>query len=146
MKQRSSIFTVALFLVTNSLFSQNISGIWEGELVQPQSSIQSNYKLTLRLKHVGKKIEGTATIAVDSLLAEVELVGKELKKNIFELTETVILRHTEGKNQEWCLGKFNVVLQKSEQGKELIGTFDSKTTFSTCPISIVRLHKGLPRA
>lgn len=135
-----------MVLSCNILCAQNITGTWEGELVQENSTFSNQYKLTLTLKQVGKKISGTAAISIEKISAEVELSGKMIAKNVYELNEIRILRHTEEKNQEWCLGRFLLNYEKTEKGRELSGFFDSKTTFSTCPVSKIKLVKGVPRA
>jgi len=121
-------FLILSFLLWSSfcIAQKNISGIWEGKLVQNEGSIWTNYYFRINIAQNKGKLSGYCNVLVDKEFATMEFVGT-IEKNKLHLEEKSLLRHSQNSDFEWCLKVIDLNYSNKNKIESLDGNWIGKT-------------------
>lgn len=120
-----NIFRFTFFLlIVQTGFSQNLSGVWQGAMIQNGTSIEKSILIYFDLNATTTSVEGycrnelynTETFALKKFKGTI-------KKNDIELKEIVVSKKTSPSRVQWC--RLNCSLKYNEETGYLEGTYTS---------------------
>ena len=91
-------------------------------------------------------ITGRSYVYVDSIYAEMNLIGDVHSGIYLQLEDEKILDHLELHGMEWCIKTYQLLLKQNGDVLRLEGHWQGKTSFSTCVPGRIFLKKTVPRA
>lgn len=136
----------SLFYIMTAFSQKELSGYWEGTITQEEGGFLPKYSIELFLIQKGDTIIGRSFVYVDSIFAEMDVIG-ELHSGIFlELRDMKILEHESIQGMEWCIKRYQLMLKQQDSVIHLEGYWQGKTSFSDCVPGKIFLKKKIPRA
>ena len=127
---------------------EDLTGAWEGYLLQNEGGIGDRFDLTMQLRQNGIFLQGTAyvTFADGSMFAELRLSGHQLPNGSWKLTETEILRSKQPDSILWCFKQYEL-LQGYAEGRILLsGPWWGNTVQGPCIPGSIKIWRKFKSA
>lgn len=101
-----STIIISFLIISIIVVAQDISGSWQGYLLQKSGGIENSYKFTAEMKHTKNSVTGTTRISLwnePEIFGEIEFSGA-FKNNSLFFKETKIIDENKGlKTFDWCI-------------------------------------------
>ncbi|MBN2891061.1 MAG: hypothetical protein JXL97_04265 [Bacteroidales bacterium] len=139
---------ISLILISAHLFGQDVSGLWEGFLIQGSGGIASTYNFTIDVKQKGNSVSGHTKISLikePDIYGKIEYSGSFVNKE-FVFRETKILKENKGRNAfDWCIKTGKLYYSEKGDSAFLSGDWTAIKPFSCTPGSITVRQKLPPK-
>lgn len=140
------LFVAMLFVSSEIVAQNNLSGTWEGTIEQTKGDLHSEFDLTMKIVQSGNEIIGRSTIQIDGMFVEMEIRGSVHSGVFTQIDDTRIIDSKEKDGIEWCDKSYQLVYKLKDKQKVLEGHWQGKTSFSTCTPGKIYLKKQVIRA
>ena len=140
-------FVLLMMISVNLCFAQqDLNGYWKGIITHEDGGYTPEYSFELFIIQKGDSITGRSYVYVDSIYAQMNIKGDVHDGIYLELEDEEILNHEELSKMEWCIKKYQLKLEQKDNVLHLEGSWQGKTSFSTCVPGRIYLQKKIPRA
>ena len=128
--------------------SEDLTGAWEGYLLQNEGGIGDRFELSMQLRQNGISLQGTAYVSFNdgSMFAELRLSGHQLPNGSWKLTEVEILRSKQPERILWCYKHYELVQGYAEGRVVLSGPWWGNTTQGPCIPGSVKIWRKFKTA
>ena len=123
----------------------DISGNWEGVLLQNPGGIAPRFDMTMNIRRRGLSIVGTTYVTLDNIWAEFEFSGYQLPSGSYKIVETKVLRGVKPEDLSWCMKRYELRLETGGEGPVLTGPWWGNSGYGPCVPGSVRLTKRKPQ-
>ena len=142
---KCNLLILFLLCINFCVAQKNISGIWEGKLVQYEGAVWTDYYFKINISQKNGRLLGLCSVIVEKEFASMEFTGKILN-NKLHLEEKTLLRHSERSDFEWCLKVIDLNYFVKEKIEHLEGDWTGKTLNGvTCIPGKIFLKRGSER-
>lgn len=143
------VLALAMCLFGMSAIAQNLTGTWNGYVLQDVGGLFHKYEYEVSIVQTGNKVKGESYIHVpeQGISCRMKFEGV-VSMGFLYFVETAYLddHKIKGMDAEWCLKKGGYKISSNGTEYVLIGMLTAKATFGDCIGGASKLKKIAPRA
>jgi hypothetical protein len=142
MKHKIYLFIYIIFFGLNHLFAQsNFNGNWEGTItMEKEGKVVATFKFILYLIQDSSKVEGRSWIWHNESKAIFSIKGI-CENNQLTISDLQAIEADPIPSGEWCMKNMNLKQISHKKNNKLEGTWQGKTSFSSCTPGKIYLKK-----